>query len=636
MIKLIFKTNNNKDIVDLDSILLSKHNPRYTIVNILKDDLMKLIIDNVSEKNQQEIFEELFYSEGDLNDLKRLLDNIFENGFDNSSEPLFLVYNEKINKYVVAEGNRRTMCLKLIFNDTFKIPKYETFIQNNFLYSNENSEKIDENIEIKNNVSQKTYKEIIELIDKFKEKCLEDNFHINWTINCSIVLDNKSLWKDIFDKHLTGERPGMRKWSRAKYFSDLLLTFPNGINEEISDIKLVFSKILREKDCVKKDFKEAQFVYYSYLFGNYYDDKLNNDGIFNLEILEAIKKSRNISALETNHSFNKVREIICEDILDISISDFSNEYFSIYYDEKCCIRFNDKRIEKSKLLSFIYKNWKKKIITTRPIKKEHFKHFVNDLKIILDDINFNEKITKEKIDELNPFEMSKENLEKLILTQKKFYKSHELLRFEKALEINENNKKIIENINAFSINRNEPISVFWILKNQLFHNSENKVYLNAIFSTIRSFFEQLLIWMQYSYLGEEEENESEKIELLKSISKGEMHKVLSQIRKIKNKDPALFELIIGKSLNYGLNNKNINEIIKQIKDLFNDDIWYGIINENIHASHRIYMKSIYNEKLSFYQNFQKLVILIIDELDFSRFEKLNSDIVEYIKSENNN
>lgn len=635
MINLVFKSENKKesfiDKINLDNLLLSKNNPRYTLLDIIDDNLLDFIKTGTTQEAQIEIFNRLFYSEGELNNLVELLENIKENGFKNELEPIYLIFNKEISKFIVAEGNRRIMCLKMIFDNNFTAPSFEKYKIN---YPNNS---IDDEDDYHNEFSkvEKNLKKINEILNLLKNKIKSNDEE--WKVFYKIIENNDFLWKTIYDKHLTGERPGMRKWSRGKYFSDLLSIFSKQFLNDKKYLKEISTRINRSIDLIDKDFKEAQFIYYCFFYGDFYSKNLKNDNFGNREILDAILKSNRISALERMHSFNKMRKIACEEILFLpNNKDFDDNYFSIKFNRSNnLIEFQDHKISKEKLLKFIFTKWKNNVITTRPIKREDKNSFISELRNLILDIDFHKQIPIEKLNNLEIFNLSKNELKLIINYQNQFYNKDILLSFEYALKIIENNETIVQNVNILGFKKyiNTPLYVFEILRRQLEHNSfgTSERFLNAIFSTIRSFFEQILMWMDYLKLDNED---MKRLYIIKILKENNLSKHVHEIRKKYSKESKEFNILISKILKYGNKNKNYDKIKKSFQKIISYKIWYSIINENIHSSHRIYLKEIYNKSLISYSEFQDLVILLMNEIDFKNLEEINYRIIENITKNN--
>ena len=167
--------NNDTKISSIDEILLSKNNPRFTVINNLNANLAEFVIQDTTSdlEMQKNIYYELLKNEGDLSDLVRLIKNFYQFNFINENEEILLVHNPDLDKFIVAEGNRRIMLLKII-NNTFNFPSVDFFspslYENNtteYISDYEYEEKIKE--KIKNNYDE--FKKILNLI---KEKNMRD------------------------------------------------------------------------------------------------------------------------------------------------------------------------------------------------------------------------------------------------------------------------------------------------------------------------------------------------------------------------------------------------------------------------------------------------------------------------------
>ena len=138
--KISFINKNDKKEYDINSFFLSKTNPRYTLLNSIDQDLTEFITKMNNEKNyeEKEEFEKLLIQEGDFSDLLELLKSIKEVGFKNGDHyepPIYVVNGTKKDSFIVAEGNRRLMCLKLMAQ-IYKLPESEFFLNKANNYSN--------------------------------------------------------------------------------------------------------------------------------------------------------------------------------------------------------------------------------------------------------------------------------------------------------------------------------------------------------------------------------------------------------------------------------------------------------------------------------------------------------------------
>lgn len=629
------KNDKNKD-VNIDNVYLSANNPRYTLINDFGINLIEFI-SNDNYKNIEDNFKNLLESEGDYKELSRLLSSISKNGFNNIDEPLYLVKNE--SNYIVAEGNRRLMCLKLI-NGDFELPKLPNYDYQNYQNSLTKYTKDDEDDEDdeKNNLKEllENSKLCHDLINKIRESDVEFNVYF------TITEKEKVLWNQIYDRHLSGNRPGMREWSRSKYFADLLSIFRNGLlDKNESDIT---SKFNREWEKIKTDFCEAQYIY-SCLFFNEISLEFEKPNFKNLEIniLEKMIHSSRISALEKSHSFNKIRKLICDDILiNYDIKTFKKEYLNITFSkDNFRIEFNSRNnFQYQKLLSWIVDKWKEEKITTRPFKPKVKEKLINELKYnILSNIDFDNHLSIDQLNELNEFDLSIEQLDKVISANLGYCKDEDIYRFQKAKEIKFQIDNFVKNI---KINRNfsdiEPIKVFYILIKQLEHNNENRhFYLNAICCTLRSLLEQIFRWLTYAYISikYKSENNKEIQSFIISVSNIKIGKCFYQYGKING--IKITDELLQNSLDLCLKDKSKSNYFKiKLMELIdhNDDFNFKkLLDENIHALHRIYISKEYNNRLDEISKNEKLILSLILEIDFnnSYFNELNEKVINYIK-----
>lgn len=626
-------TKNENNDVNINNVYLSANNPRYTLINDLDINLIEFINNN-KYKNTEDNFRNLLNSEGDYNELSRLLNSINKNGFNNINEPIYLVKNK--SDYIVAEGNRRLMCLKLI-NGDFDLPHLPNYEFQN--YQNPLTEYSDD-IEEDSNNEKNNLKKLIEnldlchhLLNEIKKK------DINFNVYFTITKNESELWNQIYDRHLTGNRPGMRQWSRSKYFADLLSIFKRGLSDE-NEINIT-NKFNREWKMIKRDFFEAQYIY-SCLFFNYISTDFEKPDFKNLEndILEKMIHSNKISALEKIHSLNKIKELICIDILMVNDTKIFKENFLdiTYSSTNHRIEFIPKNnFEYQKLLSWIVDKWKNGDITTRSFKPKIKEKLINELKYnILSNIDFDNHLSIEQLNELNEFDLSIEQLDKVISANYGYYSNEEIYRFNKAKNIKLEINNFIENIKINRIFQDiEPIKVFYILQKQLEHNNENRhFYLNAICCTLRSLLEQIFRWLTFSYISTNK-NEEKKEDFIKKVANGTCFYKYGKINGIEINDR-----LLQKSLDLCLKNNSKSahykiELMKLI-DHNDESNFKWLLDENIHAIHRIYISKEYNNRLDEIEKNGKLILNLIQDINFnnSYFNELNEKIIDYIRVNN--
>ena len=627
--------NNDIKISSIDEILLSKNNPTFTVINNLNANLAEFVIQDTTSdlEMQKNIYYELLKNEGDLSDLVRLIKNFYQFNFINENEEILLVHNPDLDKFIVAEGNRRIMLLKII-NNTFNFPSVDFFSPS--LYENNTTEYISDyehEIKIKEKIKN-NYDEFKKILNLIKEK------NIDWQIHYKVINIEESdkLWSLIFDKHITGRRPGMREWSRAKYFADILTFFPEGINKDDDDLSK-FKKINREKDVVIKDFKDAQYVYACfYYYFNKSDITIN---FTDNEIINKLKNATRISALEKTHSYNKIRNLFIELFLNNDNDKFDNEYFNISYNTKNYrIEFESKKLSKSEFLSAIYNWWNNKIITTRPLNKKNVSIIVNDLNIIINDLKIHNILSKKDLWKINEFSISNDILEQIIEVNEQKYKNEPIIlqRFKIANKINKLNDLIFDRINYLNKNlwkkyENTPIYVLNIFTKQMQYNAPREYY-NAVFISVRSFFEFLIIFISYFV----EDNDEEKDKIIDCIAEGkEMDSRRKEIYKkkyIKNENiPYIANRKKFLKILFGDNQEKL-DIEKKFDDyLWNSEKWNSL-NSSIHAFHKLYTIHNYTKIYEEFSEYEELLLSILKYGQWDKFDELNDQIYNKINSIN--
>ncbi|MCF0218044.1 MAG: hypothetical protein HUJ42_03335 [Malacoplasma sp.] len=523
-----------KDI-SLDNILLSASNPRFSPMNSIDESIIDHIKKDIDITTQNNVFKKILSTEDNFADLLSLLKSVENLGFENENEPIYLI-NLENNKYVVAEGNRRIMCLKLIKN-LLNFPDYDFLIkkcseENQDVVIEENNGSIIQeqkdysNTDIlknssDNKKSRANYEACIETIKKIQSK-QDLKFKLFFKVfNVDTKPEEKEkldleLWSVIYDKHLTGNRQGMRRWSRSKYFVDLLKMFRDGIsNDDIkAKNKQIFLRIKRDINVVRSDFRQAQFTYICIFYlANLTNYSCNFDGNFNdNEVLEKMINQPSISALEMTHSYIKIKKIFTEEILfESDQKKFDDEFFKISFDEyNNRIKIEPKKISEPDLFKFIVINWKNGRITTRDVSKNKFVNFVEDMKnYLLGSFDYSNPMTIEQIRTLDIFNLEIETVNKIFDINKFVIAKDKNLenKFEIVQKINkkiqdslETIRKEISKLNDVDkqISNNLPDDinqVFADFFSQYRWNSKSKKFVHAISCTIRAFLETFLIFI---------------------------------------------------------------------------------------------------------------------------------------------
>lgn len=621
--------------VEINNIYLSKNNPRYTLIKVSSD--LKNFIGDYTYYDEGDVFLDLLQQEGDFSDLLKLLKSIYENDFNNKYDLIYLINLD--SKMVVAEGNRRIMCLKLINND-LQLPPYEQIRPISLNYNEEEE----------SNSSRNNYEKCNDLIKKISQK-FNNNEEIN--IYCKIAADDEELWSILYnDKHLTGEKTGLRKWSRGKYLADLINNFPNGINSNDNLFIQTKEKFqVRDFEKIKKDYKNALFVY-SVIAVATSKEKLTNGNLNyfnNQDVLNEMISIRGISSLELEHSFYKIRKIICEEILNITKEEFQDEYFSINFSKikNYFIEFSEKKIKTKNLFNFIYTNWENKVITTRDIAKEKYEDFIHNILILLDGQNYRNSLSKEELRKINFFNLSDVALDNLIMANA-IQNPEEVKIIQSYRNIKDNNAKFIKwvkkNFQDKKINtmRIEPICVFYNLIEQA--KSINPKFLNAQAATFRSILEQITLWVELYFKIKDKKNDQEKLEHLNKFINNQKPRVFKK-NKDKNKDEEEDEYWITKDdVNFHkfiteFTDFNINdEFIKNWREkFFSEKIW-AFMNKCIHSFHFIYFSNRKQKINSFniiqeFEIYQKDILELLEHLKIDKFQNINQEIIKLLSQE---
>lgn len=637
--KIEFYSNNKEEneknkvnSLNLKDLLLWKTNFRYTVIKDFNIDLLNKIKEEEVEKIQNNIFLELLIEEGNFFDLKELLYSILDNSFSNSAEPILLVKNNE-NSYTVAEGNRRTMILKLIFNH-FQMPDWENIKYIPREVVNQNSEEIfGEKIEAEER--RKNYEKCSHLVGELKNKWKNQNIKIL----IKFINNNDELWAFIFDRHITGERTGMRKWPRAKYFADLLSIFPKFMGMKTENKQEIYKKIGRQFNRVREDYREAQFIYYCFFYGFNNENHPDLEKNFDPYIIEKIKSKSNISALEMKFSIVTVRKILMRE-RGIDTKEFRDKFFDLEINKNTgLLKINLKNFSQKQfkyLLSYIFEVWEKRILSTRGVKEKNLEEFSNTILNIFDNIpDTNNFLTEKELNNLDEFNLTIKSLENLINANEGEYDKKFLKRFTIAKEIKENREILIQKIKEkkfFNEETQEPKDVFKLLKDQW--ESLKDKFVNGKAATTRSLFEQMTVWIGM-YIKKDEKIDYEKD--LEEITKGNIYRLSDLIRKqyfsqkgtiVKN----LKKIYVKNFEDSDTINKHANFIIDFFKK--NEEgknlAWkvskYEMINEFIHASHRLYSRNSYEKYFQTLKDWEIFIAEFIDNIEWSHFEKINKEI----------
>ena len=364
---VIRRKKDNKEI-KLSSLKLSRFNPRYETVEKLNGKYLVDLIIKDYKLEEQIAVEKLYSWEGDLSDFLSLLQAIKDYGFLKEEGEIILVKVEDL--YVVAEGNRRIWALKLITEAL-----EWKFFENKYDNANEDpNDDPDQSFNLKNKLKNNSNK-IEKILSDFKSEGSKDEMEVE-----VIVYDLSELKKSndksekffrlIYSRNLEGiQKRGKRPWGRGKYFTDLLLQNASGLSPD----KLKTSSLLTgvEPEKLKRDYGYALFV------RNIIDAGLkikSNDGDW-----KRAMKQRSVTALQDNFSLKRIRTATFKR-LNVPEEKFKDKFFLFKKNtEQGEINYlpalNQMSIPQEKVLSFIWKWFNKKVITTRPVKSEHKEQF---------------------------------------------------------------------------------------------------------------------------------------------------------------------------------------------------------------------------------------------------------------------
>lgn len=491
--KVVIRSKNNNTKIKLPSLKLSRFNPRYETVEKLNGGYLVDLITKDCRVKEQIAVEKLYSWEGDLSDFLSLLQSIKDYGFQKEEGEIILVKVEDL--YVVAEGNRRIWALKLITEAL-----EWKFVENQYDNANEDpNDDPDQSFNLKNKLKNNSNK-IEKILFDFKSEGSKDEMEVD-----VIVYDLSELKKSnnksneflrlIYSRNLEGiQKRGKRPWGRGKYFTDLLLQNASGLSPK----KLKTSSFLTgvEPEKLKRDYGYALFV------RNIIDAGLeikSNDADWKRDM-----KQRSVTALQDNFSLKRIRTATFGR-LKVPEEKFKDEFFSFKKNtEQGKIKYlpgsNQTSIPKSKVLSFIWKWFNKKVITTRPVKSEHKEQFEYAVVRLLKNWEVDpEKITEKKLKELNLWDLKEEELRVLYKRFHKYRNIKSVLGIKESFrEAQASHKETIENN---LIGRRSAVSLR--LFNQLCHNltpfGTDNLFFNAAAISIRSFFEQFLTWKYAFY-----------------------------------------------------------------------------------------------------------------------------------------
>lgn len=448
-------------------VFLSVHNPRYRSIKNIKVNLCERLKEDAFNMKQDGVCRELLKNEGDLSLLLTLIQNIKEMGFDSSTDRLiFLKMKDEENnqKYVVAEGNRRILCLKLLFGYV-NLQSLDWFLINNNFYYSKNSEKY---TKLKNKEAtriENNFKKIQRIIQEFKAKNQKNDYE-NKKFWFETTNDSKFLWSRIFGKHINGESSGLKQWSRGSYFINLINFFKDGFPdpEDIKTIKDYEIKLQKEIGRIKTDFRSAQIVYWI----------VSSDAKTEKEIENYMFKTP-VSALQQEFWTKLIRNTLSQ--IGCDWEEYKDQFSIEWKNNKAELDKENSGIS-TKNLIFI-KEWHiRGIITTRS------------------DLNSKkEKIFRKALKELLEIEKSNGILNEAQL--------------QKMVEINELAKNLVKKwknkLQGIVLDTRFTLIIVTLFK-QLEHNSNQTQYGHAMASTIRTLLELFIIFGYVNHKYEDDDS----------------------------------------------------------------------------------------------------------------------------------
>lgn len=265
--------------IKISDILLMQNNPRYTFLEEELIDFGK-ISNNVD--NQTNAFENLIKSEGNLEKTLNLIESFADKGFSIREDvPPYTLKKSKTDNYVVIEGNRRILCLKLLARDPLFLKLLREYESNENMINYFDTETIEH---IKTNL-----KKIKDLIDTY-----EGEINLDYEIKVYNVLikdleDNElkilsdEITELIASRHSYSESSLKKEWSRIKMFYELRLRFQNRYNLNLNEVGNSAKALEFTYNYLKKIYKrtlstikgDVKTAYYVTNILNYYIENKN-------------------------------------------------------------------------------------------------------------------------------------------------------------------------------------------------------------------------------------------------------------------------------------------------------------------------------------------------------------------------
>lgn len=253
--------------INVNEVILHKENPRFYVgmdsYNFESVSKENFFINEPEEIYEFESAKKLISFEGDLTKFRNLIRSL-SSGFNKAVDvPPFVILNKEINKYVVLEGNRRFLALKILNSNINKRIDYIGMIKE-LKYT---EKEFDENQQNKTKVFEKNKEEIIKIINDFQNEIIEIPVNI-FDLNEDKKEELESI---ILSRHSFVESSTNREWSRVKSIIELLMRFKSGISTHYSQenkfknsfdltIESLAALYNRESSKIKEDIYSAIFL----------------------------------------------------------------------------------------------------------------------------------------------------------------------------------------------------------------------------------------------------------------------------------------------------------------------------------------------------------------------------------------
>lgn len=239
--------------IEINKIHLCKINPRTTDIDInVTGDYFREKQELLS-KTENEIALEILSFEGELNDFKTLIISLSSGYNPILPRPFLINWNDE---YIVVEGNRRILALKLL-NGVLKMPSLSSIEINADDEEILKSEELDSEEVKQHNISssyrEKNYNDILKVISDYSMTLMPSNekFIVSSDVISNGKEEDSEIKVAIFSNHITGKSRGKRNWNRGRtllmylsfigsngtYDNDKLSKISELLNRDIQNVK---------------------------------------------------------------------------------------------------------------------------------------------------------------------------------------------------------------------------------------------------------------------------------------------------------------------------------------------------------------------------------------------------------------